>query len=176
MKTDSGLHESAVSAVNAAYQRMDPWKSRRRPIRSAHRPTTSDPTSDPARADAAIQPWAVPDRFHSAVKTGRTKPTRRISMATNVQAIPVKKTARRWNGVKPPSRRTSSTSRVATPRGSASRTGHAATARAGELVHRGDGRAVGHLQVLERLVLVHALEAQTASLGTPIAKPFRSAP
>jgi hypothetical protein len=46
------------------------------------------------------------------VKRGTVKPTRRISIATNVHANPVTATARRWKRVKPPARRTSSTSRV----------------------------------------------------------------
>ena len=52
----------------------------------------------------------LPERPQIEVKTGTVNPTIRISIATNVQAAPVTSTARRWNGVKPVSRRTSSTS------------------------------------------------------------------
>jgi hypothetical protein len=63
----------------------------------------------------------LPDRSQMDVKRGTVKPTRRISMATNVHAKPVRATARRWKLVKPPARRTSSTSSRAV-RGSASST------------------------------------------------------
>ena len=45
-------------------------------------------------------------------KIGATKPTSRISIATNVQAMPVTSTALRWNGERSRARRTSSTSRA----------------------------------------------------------------
>ena len=53
------------------------------------------PTSEPASAEAVIQPARLPEIPQIAVKTGTVKPTRRISIATNVQAKPVTATARR---------------------------------------------------------------------------------
>ena len=108
--TDHGPHASAVTAVNDAYQRIAPTKMRRRPIRSASRPKTTLPTREPASAEAVIQPARLPESPQMEVKSGTVKPTRRISIATNVQAKPVTATARRWKRVKPPFRRTSSTS------------------------------------------------------------------
>jgi hypothetical protein len=70
------------------------------------------PTSEPARAEAVIQPARLPEIPQRAVNTGTVKPTSRISIATNVHAKPVTATARPWKRVKPPLRRTSSTSVV----------------------------------------------------------------
>src|ERR1044072_5040300 len=48
--TDHGPHASAVIAVKSAYQRIEYWKIARRPIRSAVRPSASEPQREPARA------------------------------------------------------------------------------------------------------------------------------
>ena len=80
--TDQGPHARAVSAVKLAYQRIAVTKMRRRPIRSASRPKTTLPTSEPASAEAAIQPARLPEIPQRAVKTGTVKPTSRISIAT----------------------------------------------------------------------------------------------
>ena len=111
--TDHGPHESAVRAVKNAYQRIEYWKIVRRPIRSASRPSTSEPQSEPARAALLTSPCIAPLRFHLAAKIGATKPTSRISIATNVQAAPVTRIACLWKRERPPSRRTCSTSRGA---------------------------------------------------------------
>src|SRR5918911_1354527 len=80
--TDHGPHESAVAAVKTAYQRIENWKIVRRPIRSAVRPSTSDPHREPASAALLTSPWKRPFRCQRPAKTGATKPTRRISIAT----------------------------------------------------------------------------------------------
>ena len=105
-------------AVKAAYQRIEYWKIARRPMRSAVRPSTSDPQSEPASAALLTRPCMRPSRFQSPAKIGATKPTSRISMATNVHAAPVTTIALRWNRERPPSRRTSSTFLVAVTGGS----------------------------------------------------------
>jgi hypothetical protein len=56
VESEPGPHDSAVSAVKAAYQRIDAWKICRRPMRSASRPSVRLPTSEPASAEAVIQP------------------------------------------------------------------------------------------------------------------------
>ena len=112
--TDQGPHASAVTAVKAAYQRIEYWKIARRPIRSASRPRTREPQSDPASAALLTSPCIRPSRPHSPVKIGATKPTSRISIATNVQAAPVTRIAFLWKRESPPSRRTCSTSRTGT--------------------------------------------------------------
>src|SRR3982751_4151632 len=76
--TDHGPHARAVSAVKTAYQRIAYWKIERRPIRSARRPRTRLPNSEPARAELLIRPCQVPFRPHFAAKIVWTKPTRRI--------------------------------------------------------------------------------------------------
>ena len=98
--------------MQSAYQRIEYWKIARRPILSAVRPRTSEPHSEPARAALLTRPCIAPLRFHVVAKIGATKPTSRISIATNVQAIPVTSTALRWNGERSRARRTSSTSRA----------------------------------------------------------------
>src|SRR5213080_1718706 len=45
--TDHGPQASAVTAVKTAYQRIEYWNIHRRPKRSAARPTTSEPHSEP---------------------------------------------------------------------------------------------------------------------------------
>jgi hypothetical protein len=97
--------------VKRLYQRMEAWKICLRPIWSATRPNSRLPTSDPASAEAPIQPSQMADRFQSDPNSGRVNPISRISIATNVHAIPVMATALRWNGVKPAAPRAASTSR-----------------------------------------------------------------
>ena len=112
--TDQGPHESAVQAVKIAYQRIESWKILRRPIRSDARPRTRLPTSEPASAALLTRPSMTPFRCQRPAKIGATNPTSRISIATNVHAIPVTSTALRWKLVRSRARSTSSTSRVAT--------------------------------------------------------------
>ena len=100
--------------MKSAYQRIEYWKIARRPIRSASRPSTSEPQSEPASAALLTSPCIVPLSPHFAVKIGATKPTSRISIATNVQAAPVTRIAFLWKRESPPSRRTCSTSRTGT--------------------------------------------------------------
>ena len=109
--SDAGPQASAVRAVKMLYQRMEAWKIRLRPIWSASRPSRRLPTSDPASAEAPIQPSQVADRSQSDPNSGRVNPISRISMATKVQAMPVMATALRWKGVNPAAPRTASTSR-----------------------------------------------------------------
>jgi hypothetical protein len=109
--SDVGPQASAVRAVKRLYQKMEAWKIRLRPVWSASRPSRRLPTSDPASAEAPIQPSQVADRFQIDPNSGSVNPISRISMATNVQAMPVMATALRWKGVKPAARRTASTSR-----------------------------------------------------------------
>ena len=110
--TDHGPQESAVTAVKIAYQRIEYWKIVRRPIRSARRPSASEPQSEPASAALLTSPCMRPFSPHCAAKIGATKPTSRISIATNVQAAPVTRIAFLWKRERPPSRRTCSTSRA----------------------------------------------------------------
>ena len=112
--TDHGPHESAVAAVKSAYQRIEYWKIARRPIRSASRPSASEPQSEPASAALFTSPCIRPFRCQIAAKIGATKPTSRISIATNVHAAPVTRIAFLWKRESPPSRRTCSTSRTGT--------------------------------------------------------------
>ena len=72
----------------------------------------SDPQSEPARAALLTSPCMRPSRCQIPVKIGATKPTSRISMATNVHAAPVTRIAFLWKRERPPSRRTSSTFRL----------------------------------------------------------------
>src|SRR5215218_7053405 len=109
--SDAGPQAGAVRAVKTLYQRMEAWKIRLRPVWSASRPSRRLPTSDPARAEAPIQPSQVADRPQIDPNSGRVNPTSRISMATKVQAMPVMATALRWKGVKAAAPRTASTSR-----------------------------------------------------------------
>src|SRR4029077_20928738 len=112
--TDHGPQASAVTAVKIAYQRIEYWKIVRRPIRSASRPSTSEPQSEPAKAALFTSPCIRPVRPHCAAKIGATKPTSRISIALNIQAAPVTRMAFLWKRERPPSRRTCSTSRAGT--------------------------------------------------------------
>jgi hypothetical protein len=116
-KTLHGSHEAAVRAVNTEYQRMLARKTVRRPRWSARRPRTKLPMNEPIKVAEATRKYRIEFdvgvRPNSAKIIGRTKPMRIISKATNVHANPVTRTTRRWKDVKPPSRRTSSTVRVA---------------------------------------------------------------
>src|SRR5215217_663198 len=112
--TDHGPQDSAVAAVNSAYQRIEYWKIARRPTRSAARPSTNEPQSDPASAELLTSPCIVPLRCQLAAKIGATNPTNRISIATNVQAAPVTRIAFLWKRESPLSRSTCSTSRTGT--------------------------------------------------------------
>jgi hypothetical protein len=62
--TDQGPQARAVTAVKIAYQRIEYWKIVRRPIRSARRPSASEPQSEPARAALLTRPCMRPFRPH----------------------------------------------------------------------------------------------------------------
>src|SRR5467141_1564298 len=119
-KTLQGSHARAVRAVNTEYQRMLTRNTVRRPRASARRPRTRLPMNEPINVAEATRKystgcafWLIPNVAKIPVGPGSTKPMRMISNATNVHANPVIATIRRWKAVNPPSRRTSSTVRVA---------------------------------------------------------------
>ena len=85
---------------------------------------------EPIRVAAAIHPYwtgSVGENVkrlkipNSEPMTGSTREMMMISKATNVHANPVIATIRRWKAVNPPSRRTSSTVRVAVAIGTPAR-------------------------------------------------------
>ena len=96
--------------MKTAYQRIEYWKIARRPIRSASRPSVRLPTSEPASAALSTRPCSAPVQVPDPREDRRDEADQQDLHGDERPGGPVTTTPGRWKRVRPPPRRTSSTS------------------------------------------------------------------